>query len=231
MSRKNGSDRDVAIARFIRRNGNIGFAAPVSEIFTNGKPADHILRQLAKNGWLTLYSKAANGYTYGQLTSFGLKQIGVDVTNVRKATPTTIDVAIASGWFCALDGDQRRYRLLSAEIEERYGDAVPKNVPHFITTEFGDEPTVLRFHHATGKVSTTKSAVRAFFQENRSKAGIAASIVSKSYGMVCLCPTQIKCEQVLSLLNKNRLFELGRLVVALGPTVETFGSCLKGRQM
>ena len=223
-------DRDLAVCRFLRRSGNVGFAAPISEVFFGGKPADQGIRRIADKRLLTLYSKAMNGFTYVQLTKRGFRHIGVDVETVRQATPTVINASLAVSWYCTF-GEHRRYRLLSSEVTDRLGEAVPKNVPHVITNEFGDgEPVILRVHLSTGKVATSKKHVQEFFRNNRTKPGVAAPLAIGDYGMLCLCPTPEKVKQLRASLQKAGLFERGRLVVALGPTSDTYGYCLKKRK-
>lgn len=225
---KDYADRDRAMLGLVRRLG-VGLTSSLSRVFLDGKPSGHVLRRLEAKNLIEVHQrKIPGGISYATLSSQGLKAIGLEPRKPKELGSVALNTCIAVSWYCTLD-EVRRYRLLSDEIAELFEAAAPKNVPHVVTGEF-EEPVVLRVHHSLGKIATTKKHVEDFFDVVRTKPGLAPWACSLDYGLVVLCPTETKKEQVKDSFEKANVFARGRLAVSLGPTAETLAECLKRRR-
>lgn len=228
LSPSDYAERDLAVLKFVPRHG-IGLSEPLSETFFDGNPCGHVLRRLEAKGQLQLFSRALpGGHSYVTISSSGQKAIGLEAKKLPRLGTVGLNSAVAINWHVALE-KEKRIKLFGKEVKELFQTAVPKNVPHVLTEEFGDI-SLMRVYHATGKLSSAKSFVVEFFEQIRTKEGVAAAFKAGEYGLTVLCPTTEKTEKVQAEFKKAGLFDRGRLLVALGPTAATYSSELKRKR-
>ena len=221
--------RDVAILHATHRYG-IALSESISALFFGqGKPCGHVLRRLEARGLLEIHSRSLpGGHSYGTLTSRGLRDIGVDKQTVKAMGPTALNAAIAIAWYCTLQ-KTRRYRLLSSEISEQFPEPNLGNVPHVLTDEF-EFPVVLRVYQAFGKPSASRRYVEEFISRTRTQKGLAEAFASGTYGLLVLCPTEAKANQLRLSFDKKPPSTSVRVVISHGPTAETLASSLRERK-
>lgn len=219
--------RDRAILRFVRRLQAV-VAAAVSARFLEGKQAGHVLQRLAAKGWVSLESAAIpGGVSYVTLTSQGGKEIGVAL-KPKPMSGGRLDTALAVGGYCFLEENTgwRRRRLLPEELHQ-LAAGFAANMPHVVTSEFG-EPVVLRAQlAANGKPKAVLTKAAETFDKISEDPSGRAWTNTLQYGVVLLGHTPERVAQLQAAADGDGRFSDKRLVVGLGPTSETLASVLR----
>ena len=225
------AERDGAVLRYIWRN-RVGLNAVLSARFFDGKQAGHVLRRFAAKGWLRLESgKIPGGISVAVLTASGGRQIGREV-RPKALGAVGLDLAIATSFFAAIDAPKgiRRFRLLPSELHDLCKGFV-QNVPHVWTDE-GGEPAVLRVQlAASGTPREVRRKTHELVQKLHGDRDVASWLNSGHYGLALLGHTRERVRQLTDAVSRDKRFEGVRIVVGLGPTVETLAKVLRAGRM
>ena len=168
------------------------------------------------------------GITYGTLTASGAKEIGRQL-KPKPLGAVALDTALSVAYYCTLSDPLRRYRLLPEEIKT-ICSGLAVNVPHVVTSEFG-EPVVPRIQNATtGKMAAVRKKAAEFLDKASTDKRTAPWIRTKDLGLVLLGQTPERVQQLEQAIAADDTFANYRITAGLGPTAATLAKCLRARR-
>jgi hypothetical protein len=112
------------------------------------------------------------------------------------------------------------------------GDAAPKdNVFHVLGSERnGSRHTIYRVYQAVSELLQSLKHLRRLCDELPVARRISTLVESREYGLAVLAPTASYLAEIRLAVADERLDRDIAMVTDLGPTAETFGSVIKGRE-
>jgi len=204
----------------------------ISNLFFEGKECGHVLTRLESQGLIKIHSKAISGrYSFLTITPKGAVKAGYPKER-GQLTGKVIDDRLGLTFACFLDVPHRRYLLPNSEAN-RLLDAtgcVPTNVDVIAA----DEPNAFGVYRCY-RAENAKAAIdglRNLYASFQQDAAIQKAMTAGVFGVAVLARSQKLCQQLQSTLQSNRN-PLGKdclHFVALAPSVDTFGACVKNRR-
>jgi hypothetical protein len=194
-----------------------------------GQPVGDINRKEEARGRIQIAQRALPGaYSYSMLTKTGCEWLGVSTDLAKPLTECQLEEAIALSYACHLDGP-RRHRISPKELRAMLSDdAPPDSVPHVVSTESG-APTLYRVVLAA-TADTVVRRLRDTDQQLTDGQLLTEWWRQGRYGVALLSPTPEQARAVRRKLADASLPSHWAVIVAVGPTSETFAYCVRRRR-
>jgi hypothetical protein len=216
--------RDAAILRHVAAY-RLALIESVSQVIGIGANLGHIVRRLADDGLLELFSrKLPGGVSYAQLTERGAQRIGVPRHRAIPLGNAALDPALAVlTWSCL--SSSRRYRIEAEEAAELLpGLEVSKNHAYCVSEEDGRATLsrVIPVHGGNREVVQT-------LEQNVAKVTgeVERALHAKQFQFVFLTDTEQKAKSLAAAIERSRVLAADSVRVATAATSPTIATYLR----
>lgn len=218
------AERDIAILRMVGTY-HVAVTDAVSQVIGGGSNLGHVVRRLADDGLLQLFSrKLPGGVSYVQLSERGAERIGVPKHRARPLGSSALDSPLALMTWCCLSS-ARRYRIAVSEAKEVIPDlSISKNQAYCVSTEAGK--------HVLSRVRLVQGGSREVIQSLTNEISDASgclrdAFASRQFQHVLLVDSEAQRKSLDAGVIRSGLRDLSCVRVELAATSRTVAQYIR----